>query len=1096
MSEWSEWASLPEYEKSPSIEPLRCVPDAAMDYYPILSPGIPPPGVDFIAGAEAKNANGVKFKVKKIDGVSAVTSCPPEIDEDYRKALYRTDFAIKLKFKGREETVKTIPGHIWGGTLAGPQRARAILLGKWPGQDEVRYSRNMCGPSGAQMAEAFAATGMAREVYDSFYVTNLIKHPNVDLSSQRVPAAWTKNMRPLLEQEIRLVRPEYILCLGAEATEALLPDEGGVAALAGRAVDKRFLVSKPGQPEEWHSVRIMTCVHPAFVLRAQDKLPDLLRGVQTFVDAFNSGTAPIAEPTYDSRVIYQERELAAIVDQILANNGAKESWPVAIDCEWEGDYVNEPGSWLRTIQFAINDTSGFCVALRHAGGQPAFSPSIASAVPHLRRLFLANGARIVGHNFRADLPWIRDGLDEQLGKDMMEAFQAPLDEGGIKGYERTKWLGGFDTMLAAHAVRETEPSYSLDILASAYCKMPRYDRVLEQWKKGFCADRDIKPKDLEGYGFCPDEILHPYAIKDVIATIMLFHHYNGRALDCDTYGLNSRRSFWHSMRATLGVEEMTRFGVLVDRSRNEKLTKLYVTAKNRLLESLRGLLNWPTFNPNSPEQCLVAIFGSQYLRKVDKEGKQKQILPAGAKSLGLTPIKTSGKPSKDWSQIVARKQTHLYSPCTDKEVLGGLITRLKGEEKTGSPNKPGYEEVLTLRDLRFTGQILKSVLRPPRRNAAGEVETDAEGNQEFDAGIVAAAGHDGKVRGHISQTKETGRFSMARPNLQAISKRREAAYARILGADYTYPIRTILLSSPGYVFVEADYIGAELFMMATQSDDAVMLDHVLRSNLPDDHLNKYDIHSTIAVNAFHLDCLANKAGLQTIKKAYLRDVSKTVVFGLAYGRGDAAVVRAVEEEGVQISLEDAGAIRDAVLNQYPRLGIYLDECQQRVTTPGWLSNCFGRYRRFTKSQHATDNNSMEREASNAPIQGGVADAINQSIDHLYNYPGRILPTGEYRYRMVLQMHDALLFEVRYQDLDWFLGNEKEHRDGVLQECMTHRVLIDSCDLDGRPKPDTKPLTMGVEYAVMFNWGEKPDRERGLACGIPGRFLPKPQKVVV
>ncbi len=123
----------------------------------------------------------------------------------------------------------------------------------------------------------------------------------------------------------------------------------------------------------------------------------------------------------------------------------------------------------------------------------------------------------------------------------------------------------------------------------------------------------------------------------------------------------------------------------------------------------------------------------------------------------------------------------------------------------------------------------------------------------------------------------------------------------------------------------------------------------------------------------------------------------------------------------------------------------------------------------------------------------MADAVNQAIDNLYNWPDRILSGGEYRYRMNLQVHDALLFEVRYDALDWFLGDEDAGRHGVLQTCMSDMVDIYRCDLDGNRVPGVAPLHMGTEHAVMFNWGEAPDRERGLQCGIPERFLPKAKK---
>ena len=95
----------------------------------------------------------------------------------------------------------------------------------------------------------------------------------------------------------------------------------------------------------------------------------------------------------------------------------------------------------------------------------------------------------------------------------------------------------------------------------------------------------------------------------------------------------------------------------------------------------------------------------------------------------------------------------------------------------------------------------------------------------------------------------------------------------------------MLMASPGNVLVEADFIGAELFGMARMAGDAAMIDHCLRNQLPEDDKNYYDIHSNVAVFAFKLSCPPTKKGLQSIGKEHLRIVAKSVIFGIAYGRG-------------------------------------------------------------------------------------------------------------------------------------------------------------------------------------------------------------------
>jgi uracil-DNA glycosylase family 4 len=1100
--------------------PLEGIDPSSMEFYPLTSPGMPVPGEDFIT--QAVNLGDPKPKVEGVREEKRLVSCGPILTDFYRKALYMPDFTLPVKVKGRMEVASFIPGHLWCGKAGGPRRARVMVVGKWPAQEEMRVLRNFVGASGQILVDNLDYFGLKYEDYGGWYITNLVKHPVLDRASDKAAASHIKNCMVLLEQELRIVRPDYVLCLGPEPYNAVVgKSDGTITQVQGRIFDKQVRLNMDiEEAPVWHSFKVMAIIHPAAVSHSAERLPDFRTGLKGFLELVRGQVAARPKEKLDHRVIWNAQHLGTVVDEILAEDPDP---AVAVDCEWHGDYPgeplkHEPGlAWLRTIQFSHKPGSAFCVPLREAGGMPAFRPNIQEAVPHLQRLFKGkNGkARVIGHNIRADLPWIKLGLDEKFGDFMIRQSDAPPD-GEIPpgpnpnydavqwGWQRTKREGGFDTMLAAHSVRETDGSYGLDILALQYCGVERYDHDLEKWKQVHCRSRKIgtrtmKVSELEGYGYVPDEILHPYALWDVDATQRLFHKFNNELLDNDPYGNNCRMPFWISMRASLAFLEMEMTGVLIDRERGQKLTEVYTWVRDKLRKELEQLFVWPGFNPQSAQQCKVALFGPQYSGKIDKgSGQVLDIRPIGARSLGLPPIKTSGKPSKSWELIRRKKQEHLFSPCTDKEVLGGLITRYSGNTKENKPALPELEHLITLRNFRFAGQVVKSVLRQPTTNDHGVVDLDENENQIFEEGLLSFIYVDGRVHTHLFQTKETGRASSARPPLQNISKRREKAYKTILKDKYLYPLRTMIRATDGWVLVEADYRGAELYMMAIQSGDEQMIEHCRRANLPDNDPNQYDIHSNICVKAFGLTCHPSKKGLSKAVRngieedlSYLRDVTKTIVFGIPYGRGDAAVVRAVEEEGAQISMEDAAAIRAAVLDTYPRLGPYLEACQARVSEPGWMRNCFGRLRRFQKSRYGNDDGGAEREAGNFPIQSGVADAVSRALDHLYNHPERFDEKGEAKYRMVLQIHDAILFEVRIPYIEWFCGTE--HKPGIISQCMTDKVTVWPCDLDGNVLPDPTPYHMGTEVSLCLHWGEKIKREKGLELGIPEIYLPAPEK---
>jgi uracil-DNA glycosylase family 4 len=929
-----------------------------------------------------------------------------------------------------------------------------MVVGKWPGTQEIQEGRNLIGASGALFGEVLESLGVSWEEASTWYITNLIKHAQVDPSIDQVPASWIKNWRLVLYQEIAIVRPKLILCLGGDAAAAVL----GYKIAVKDALTRPFSLevaesnSAPG-----YAAVVAVSMHPAAVLRTPEQMPFLADGLRSFLCKKSGAPAPV-KAKRDWHVLWYEEDLSRVVDEILARCG--EAPIFVFDSEWHGENPFAENAYLRTIQFTDRAGSGYCVVLRGQGGELAFAPDQAAVVRQLKRLVTPRPGyfpRIAGHHLRADLPWIYHHLDRELGQLLIDGY-LPAETP-----ELCRIDGGHDTMLIAHSIRETGflEGFKLEYVCQALLGVERWNIELEAWKKSYCAARKIKAKDLEGYGEVPDSILFSYAIGDVDYVRELLDRAlePGGLLDKDQNGCDSWEPYWASLRSGHAFLEMEMTGMYIDREVGRMLTENYQQAAAGQLQELREQIGWPEFNPGSAPDCREVLFGEEFARR-KKPGAKR---PEGAISLRLDPVCTTGKPPKDWVRL-RPGENHLYTPSTGKETLGILRTK--------------HKIVDSLRKYRFLHQVLKTNLRPPgmpdepeEEECSSTVPDDPWDDMEnFDGGIFSHIQVDGRVYTHLFPTTETGRARCARPNLTNWSKRREDDYKKILGDRYTYPMRAMMAATPPgpedaddpWVLVDFDLRGAELFVMAVQAGDEQMIDHCLRNNLSEDDPNYVDVHSRMAVQAFRLNCPPTKSGLKSLGLANLRVAAKTLMFGIPYGRGDEAIIRACKEEGVDVTLEQVAQIRQAIFGTYPGLESYLASCRARVKRPGFIRNPYGRLRRFPFSHDREVVAKMEREAGNFNIQSSVSDIVHRWMYLLYHRHDRLDWKGNLRYRMLLQIHDALLCECRVSSLDWFV---KDVIPNTLDQVPLYR-----CDLDGRHIAGTPAYKLGTEVSIHKRWG--------------------------
>lgn len=1018
-----------------------------------MCPGVPAPGPDFQRYAE------------DLAGDRPVAGF---LETLYTLALYQSWFSMVVQIKGAPKRVQLIPGHLWSDEKPeGPRgRADVMVIAKMPGRDEARDQRHFAGLFADTFAEALQRVGCSTSEFTNWYMTSFIKfaHPAPHLG-KTIPTDWKKDCRPLLQLELRLVKPKYILCLGSEVGKELMGDSGAVNTSIGKVFDYNITMADG----TIHTAKLMVCIDPRAVSMSPDTGPQLESSLRLFHQLTQGSNVGALEKDIEHVAVDTETTTLIWLDKMMEET--KNGGAIAVDCEWEGEQPGEPGSWLRTVQVSHKAKFALCIVMRECGGAPAVCTS-AKVTAKLHELFASTPKRKIrpiGHFHRADLPWLI-----HHGVDLTKAFEAPGDP--VIGWEQTVMEGGFDTGTAAHSVCETD-DFKLEVQATRHTGCPRYDTELQIAKKALAKQLKTGVDGLTGYGLIPSEVLYPYACYDVDVTRRLFDVYNGvdgkpGLLDYDEYGNNCRMAFWISMRASPACFEMEQVGMLVDIKRAESLVDMYRTIMSKKLGELKQLIRWDRFNLNSPFDCRELLFGIEYRGQWDKETQLPlRASPPEARLCSLRPIKSTSKQTKkSWEEIEMSGELRLFSASTDKESLGILFHQTKKDEV-------GLI-VGGLRDIKFLGQLLKTTLKPPSQTqVTGKDDVDEDGERVYDAGLLSYICSDYRIRTHIFQTLETGRYASARPNLQNISKRREADYKRIAGAGYLHPLRSIFVASPGHVLIEADYVGAELAGMAWMSGDPTMIEHVKRAQLNEKDPNYYDIHSAVAVAAFRLNCEPTKAGLESIGMLHLRVAAKNVVFGYAYGRGAAAICRQAKEEGVNIAVEEAQALIDGLTAQYPLLPVFFDACRHRTYDEMFMMNCFGRARRFRPTTDRKVSGDQERQGMNYPIQSLVADAMSRALDHLY------FKRDAYglHYKIVLQIHDAVILEVPVDEIDAVY-------DRVLPECMTDLVDIRPCDLDGLPINDDV-YHLGIDREVYLQWGEKlTNLDQAQKLGIPERFV--------
>jgi DNA polymerase-1 len=243
----------------------------------------------------------------------------------------------------------------------------------------------------------------------------------------------------------------------------------------------------------------------------------------------------------------------------------------------------------------------------------------------------------------------------------------------------------------------------------------------------------------------------------------------------------------------------------------------------------------------------------------------------------------------------------------------------------------------------------------------------------------------GRVHTHYAQAVAvTGRLSSNEPNLQNIPIR--TAEGR--------RIREAFIAAPGARIASADYSQIELRIMAHISEDEALL-RAFREDM--------DVHRATASEVFGvaLDQVSSEQ----------RRYAKVINFGLIYGMSSFGLAR-------NLGIETAAAKNyiERYFQRYPGVKQYMDETRLSAKSRGFVETVFGRrlYLPEINSPNGPRRGSAERQAINAPMQGTAADLIKLSMVKVQE----VLDREQRRTKMIMQVHDELVFEVPEDEVEW------------------------------------------------------------------------------
>ena len=362
-------------------------------------------------------------------------------------------------------------------------------------------------------------------------------------------------------------------------------------------------------------------------------------------------------------------------------------------------------------------------------------------------------------------------------------------------------------------------------------------------------------------------------------------------------------------------------------------------------------------------------------------GKFSERIDADLKKLAEDIYKLAGEEfninsPKQLSEILFEK-LKIETKGLRKTEKGGVVSTQESELEKLKKNNPIIEKILNWRELVKLKTTYVDVLPQLVNRKTGRLHTT------FNQTVTA-----------------TGRLSSSNPNLQNIP----------IMSEYGRAIRKAFVAETGFLLTSFDYSQIELRVAAYLADDKKMIDAFLRG---------MDIHKMTASEVYNVP-------LEKVTSD-LRRAAKTLNFGVLYGMGSQ-----VFSEATGIPKSDAKKFIDEYFRDFAGIRQYLDSTKIFAQENGYVQTLFGRRRYLPEinSPNWQMRREAERMAINMPIQGTAADLVKLAMIKVDEWLKK--EKLENDVKLLLQVHDELLFEIKESIIDTVAPKIKEIMEGVAE----------------------------------------------------------------